>query len=64
VEDVILDGELLVYDEEETAAGQYDGIGSRPGIVAFGTTFWVRPTKDGAPSNYSRPTGPLAATLA
>ena len=37
VESVILDGELLVYDEQETKAGAYDELGAKAGIVvAFG----------------------------
>ena len=55
VDSVILDGELLVYDEQETKAGAYDELGSRPGIQAFGTIFWLRQTKQGAPSRYGRP---------
>ena len=54
VTDLILDGELLVYDELETAAGAYDELGSRPGIQAFGTIHWLRQTAAGAPSNYGR----------
>ena len=38
---VILDGELLVYDECETTPGRYDELGSRPGVVGFGTHFWI-----------------------
>lgn len=52
---VILDGELLVYDEQATGAGAYDELGSRPGIQAFGTVFWLRQSKQGAPSRYGRP---------
>lgn len=40
-ESVVLDGELLVYDEQSTERGMYDEIGSRPGVVGFGTHFWV-----------------------
>ena len=54
VETLILDGELLVYQETETSAGQYDELGSKPGIQAFGTIHWLRQGKDGGPSNYGR----------
>jgi hypothetical protein len=40
-ETVILDGELLVYDEGPTPAGRYDELGSPEGVVSFGTHFWV-----------------------
>ena len=40
-ESVIFDGELLVYDEASTPAGRYDELGSVPGVVGFGTHFWV-----------------------
>ena len=43
---VILDGELLVYDERHTTQGKYDELGSLPGIVGFGTHFWVSVTPD------------------
>ena len=52
---VVLDGELLVYDEVGTAAGTYDELGNAPGIVGFGTIHWVKCGGYGkAPSNYSR----------
>ena len=50
----VLDGELLVYDESMTPKGLYDELGTRSGIAAFGTNFWVRQTADGKPSGYSR----------
>ena len=53
VETLILDGELLVYQETETSAGQYDELGSKPGIQAFGTIHWLRQS-NGGPSNYGR----------
>ena len=37
VASVVLDGELLVYDEQETKAGAYDELGAKAGIQAFGT---------------------------
>jgi len=52
--DLVLDGELLVYDESMTPKGLYDELGTRSGIAAFGTNFWVRQTADGKPSGYSR----------
>ena len=54
VSDVVLDGELLVYDETPTPAGIYDELGSAAGIAAFGTNHWVRQTTEGKPSSYSR----------
>ena len=52
---VVLDGELLVYDEVGTPAGTYDELGNAPGIVGFGTIHWVKCGGYGkAPSNYSR----------
>ena len=52
--DLVIDGELLVYDESKTPKGLYDELGTRSGISAFGTAFWVRQTADGKPSGYSR----------
>jgi len=52
--DVVLDGELLVYDECETCQGKYDELGTGRGISAFGTIFWLRTRADGSPSRYSR----------
>jgi len=52
--DVVLDGELLVYDECETREGKYDELGTGRGISAFGTIFWLRTSEDGSPSRYSR----------
>jgi len=40
-ESIILDGELLVYDEGITQPGLYDELGSKPGVVSFGTHFWL-----------------------
>ena len=101
VASVVLDGELLVYDEQETKAGAYDELGAKAGIQAFGTIsnpnpkpkpnpnpnpnpnpepkpkpkpkpnpspkpnpkpnqafgtiFWLRQSKQGAPFRYGRP---------
>ena len=43
---IILDGELLVYDEGSTMPGLYDELGSSPGVVSFGTHFWLSVNPD------------------
>ena len=60
VTSAIFDGELLVYDEAPTPAGFYDEIGSRPGVVGFGTAFWVKVKEVLAPGAGARvPVGGL-----
>ena len=55
---IILDGELLVYDEGCSKPGLYDELGSTPGVVGFGTHFWITigTRQDGEPAGgrYSR----------